>query len=263
MAVLNGDRVAYAVLRELSKAYFLGVGVSVRAVSRVYGVRPGSAYGYLRKLGEEGVAVKEGASVRLRSPAVARAFMEVLEAEAERLGLGEAERVLYLRVPDTLYYVATVSGRAFAPAPSVLVVDREAYSRLGNREKEVLRGFFGTVVAGSLRGRRRFFSWECMLALAEEPQAYADVLSYHPRPGQALYALVYSAEAGLESLSAIYGCCREGRCKKLLGAVAEALGISNIPHTDPASLTESDRAVLYEGLKALSEIPKLLNSVAC
>lgn len=123
----------------------------------------------------------------------------------------------------------------------------------------MLRDSFDAVVECSLRGRRYRFNWENGSTVASDPQAYADILSYHPYPEAVLYTMVYDLETGLNHPPPreVLDACSNARCTRLIGAIAYAMKLGDIPQVNPHELSEEEKTILYEGLKALTSIEKL------
>jgi len=258
LTLLRGDRVVYSVLRELAKAHRLGLGVSARAISRIYGVRSASVYEYLNRLEAEGLVVRKGREYVLTDGRVAETIRTLLEVEAEALGYSGGEFVFYTKVPDTMYYVASPPGKVFAPRRStVVVIDKRAYERLGGEDINALKSAYDAVVPATLRGRRRIFDWEVGLTRADYPWCYADLLSYHPFPFDAMYSLVYDVETGMLSLEEILKLCNNERCARIVKGLASKLGVNDVPHIPLDELSEEEKALVNEGLKALTKTPKL------
>jgi len=258
LALLRDDRVAYSVLRELAKACRLNLGVSARAISRIYGVRPASVYEYLSKLEKEGLVIRRDREYVLVDKRVAEAMTTLLELEAEALGYSGSEFVLYTKVPDTAYYTASPPSKVFAPRRStVLVIDRKVYGRLSDEDINALKSAYDAVVPATLRGRKRIFDWEVGLTRADYPWCYADLLSYHPFPFDAVYSLVYDVETGMLSLDEILKLCGNERCARIVRGLATKLGANGVPHISLDELSEEEKALVNEGLKALTRTPKL------
>jgi len=258
LTLLRGDKIVYSVLRELVKAYWLDLGVSTRMISRVYNVRPASVYEYLGKLETEGLVVRNGKEYVLTNRRIAEAVSALLEVEARALGYDDGELALYTKVPDTMYYVASAPGKVFAPKRStVLIIDRRAYGRFSNEDIKALEVTYDAVVSASLRGRRRIFDWEIGLTKADYPYCYADVLSYHPFPIDAVYSLVYDIEVEMLSLGEVLRLCRNERCARIIRGLASKLESSD---TSLIELSEEEKALINEGLKALAKTPKLYSS---
>jgi len=258
-ALLRGDRVVYSVLRELVKAHGLGLGVSARTISLVYGVRPASVYEYHGKLEAEGLVVSNGKEYVLTNRRVAEAVSALLKAEAEALGYSGGEFVLYTKVPDTAYYVSAPPSKVFAPKHStVLIIDRRVYGRLSSEDVNALKTTYDVVVPASLRGRKRIFDWEIGLTKAGYPYCYADLLSYHPFPADAVYSLVYDLETGMLSLEEVLKLCRNERCTRIIRGLASKLESNDIPLI---KLSEEENALINEGLKALTITPKLYSFI--
>jgi len=258
LTLLRGDRVAYSVLRELAKAYQLGLGVSARAISRVYGVRPASVYDYFNKLEEQGIVTRRGREYALTDRRIAEAVHTLLESEARALGYSGGELVLYTKVPDTAYYVSSAPGKVFAPKRSaVVVIDEKVYRRLSGEDVKALEITYDAVVSASLRGRRRIFDWEVGLTKADYPYCYADLLAYHPFPIDAVYSLVYDVEVGVLTLKEVLKLCRNERCARIVEGLASKLGSKDVPQISLTELSEEEKALVDEGLKALTKTPKL------
>lgn len=260
LSILRNNKVAYAVLRELVKGYKLGLGVSARAVSRIYGVRPASVYEYLETLKASSLVVKVGKEYKLVSNVVAETFTTILKAEATTLKLGDAERILYLVLPDTRYYIASISPKAFTTRPpTILFIDKNAWRTLSKQNKTVLRKCFDVIITKTLHGRIYSFSWDIMLSVAEDHQAYADILSFHPSPEACIYDLVYSIETGdnYPDPRKVYDRCSSIRCRKLIMALATLFKIDPIPKINLSELTEEEKTAFYESVKALTKTPKL------
>jgi len=255
LTLLRGDRVVYSVLRELVKAYRLGLGVSARAISKVYGVRPASVYEYLGKLESESLVVRNGKEYILVDERIAEAVHRLLELEAEALGYSGGEFVLYTKVPDVTYYIASPPSKVFALRRStVIVIDRKAYERLSNEDINTLKATYDVVVPAPLRGRKRIFDWEVGLTKADYPYCYADLLAYHPFPIDAVYSLVYDVEVGVLTLKEVLRLCSNERCAKIIRGLVSKLESSDIPLT---GLSTDEEALVNEGLKALTRTPKL------
>jgi len=258
LALLRGDMVVYSILRELAKAYRLGLGVSARAISRVYGVRPASVYDYLGRLKKEGLVIRRDREYVLVNKRIADAVHTLLELEAEALGYSGGEFVLYTRMPDTAYYIASPPSKVFAPKRStVVVIDRRVYSMLSGEDIRALETAYDAVVPATLRGRKRIFDWEVGLTRADYPWCYADLLSYHPFPFDAVYSLVYDVEAEMLSLGEVLRLCRNERCSKIVRGLASILGSKDAPQISLNELSEEEKALINEGLKALTKTPKL------
>jgi len=258
LALLRGDKVIYSVLRELAKTHKLGLGVSARTISRVYKVRSTSVYDYLNKLKGEGLVTRRGREYVLVNERVAEAVHTLLEVEAGMLGYSGGEFVLYTKVPDTAYYIASAPSKVFAPKRStVLIIDRRVYGRLSSEDINALKTTYDVMVSASLRGRKRIFDWEIGLTKADYPYCYADLLSYHPFPADAVYSLVYDLETGMLSLGEVLKLCRNERCTRIIRGLASKLESSDTPLIE---LSEEERVLINEGLKALTKTPKLYSS---
>jgi len=258
LTLLKGNKVVYSVLRELTKVYRLGLGVTARAISRIYRVRPASVYEYLDKLEEEGLVIRKGKEYILDDERVAEAIYTLLELEARTLGYSDGEFVLYTKVPDTMYYIASPPSKVLTlKCSTVVVIDRRAYERLSYEDIKTLETTYDAVASASLRGRRRFFNWETALTEADYPYCYADVLSYHPFPADAMYSLVYDLETGMLNLGEVLGLCGNERCIKIIRGLASKWGSKDVPQTSLTELSEEEKALINEGLKALTKTPKL------
>jgi len=259
LALLRGDRVVYSVLRELAKARKLGLSVSARAISRVYGVRPASVYNYLGRLENEHLVVRKGREYILVDERIAEAVYTLLELEAEVLVYSGGEFVLYTKVPDTAYYISSAPGKVFAPKRSaVVVIDRRIYGRLSSEDINTLKVTYDVVVPAPTRGRKRIFDWEVGLTKADYPYNYADLLAYHPFPADAVYSLVYDLETGMLSLKEILRLCNNERCARIVRGLASKLESNDTPLIE---LSEEERALINEGLKALTKTPKLYGGI--
>jgi len=258
LTLLRGDKIVYSALRELAKAYQLGLGVSARAVSRIYEVRPASIYDYLNKLEGEGVVVRNNKEYVLVDERIAEAVSALLEAEAKALGYSDGSFVLYTKVPDTMYYIVSPPNKVFASKRStVLIIDRRVYGRLSSEDVNALKTTYDVVVSASLRGRKRIFDREIGLTKADYPYCYANVLSYHPFPADAMYSLVYDLETGVLNLGEVLGLCDNERCIKIIRGLASKLGSKDVPQISLTELSEEEKALVDEGLKALTKTPKL------
>jgi len=256
---LRDDRVVYSVLRELVKAHKLGLGVSAGAISRVYGVRPASVYEYLGKLEAESLVIRKGREYMLVNERIVEAVHTLLEVEAGMLGYSGGELVLYTKVPDTAYYIASAPSKVFASKRStVLIIDRRVYGRLSDEDINALKSTYDVVVPASLRGRKRIFDWETGLAKADYLWCCADLLSYHPFPLDAVYSLVYDVETGMLSLKEVLKLCSNERCIKIIRGLASKLESKDTSLTE---LSTDEEALVNEGLKALTKTPKLHDSI--
>jgi len=255
LTLLRSDKIVYSVLRELAKSYLLGLGVSARTISWVYNVRPASVYEYLGKLETEGFVIRKGREYMLTDERIAEAVHRLLELEARTLGYSDGEFVLYTKVPDAMYYIASPPSKVFTLKPStVVVIDRRVYGRLSNEDIKTLEITYDAVVSVSLRGRRRTFDWEIGLTKADYPYCYVDLLTYHPYPADAVYSLVYDLETGMLSLKEILRLCNNEKCTRIIKGLASKLESSN---TSLIELSEEEKALINEGLKALTVTPKL------
>jgi len=258
LALLRGDRVVYSVLRELAKARKLGLGVSAGAISRIYGVRSASVYDYLSRLENERLVVRKGREYVLVDEKIAEAVRALLELEAEALGYSGGEFVLYTKVPDLMYYVASPPSKVFTLKRStVLIIDRRVYGRLSNEDIRALEATYDAVVPASLRGRRRVFDWEVGLTKADYPWCYADLLAYHPFPIDAVYSLVYDLETGMLSLKEVLRLCNNERCARIVRGLAMKLESKDAPQISLNELSEEEKALVDEGFKALTKTSKL------
>lgn len=125
--LLRGDIVVYSVMRELIKAYYLGLGVSPKTVSQVYDIEPELVYGYLEQLYRIEVVEKIDNTYKIVEGRVIEAFRSLLELEVEKLGLSVEKRILYLEIPDTMYYIVSLPSEYLGEEPlTALIVDREA-----------------------------------------------------------------------------------------------------------------------------------------
>jgi len=258
LTLLKGNKVAYSVLRELTKVYRLGLGVTARAISRIYRIRPASVYEYLDKLEEEGLVIRNGKEYMLVDERVAEAIYTLLELEARTLGYSGGEFVLYTEVPDTMYYIASSPSKVFTLKRStVVVIDRRTYEKLSGEDIKALETAYDIVVPAPLRGRKRFFNWETGLTEADYPWCYVDLLSYHPFPIDAMYSLVYDVEVGMLSLKEVLSLCNNEKCSRIVRGLASKLGLEDIQQISLNELTEEEKALINEGLKALTKTPKL------
>jgi len=258
LTLLRGDKVAYSVLRELAKGYRLGLGISVRTISKVYGVRPASVYDYLGRLENERLVVRKGGEYMLTDERVAKSVRTLLELEAETLGYSGGEFVLYTKVPDVAYYIASAPSKVFTVKRStVVVIDRRVYGRLSEEDINALKSTYDAVAPASLRGRKRIFDWETGLTKADYPWCYADLLSYHPFPADAVYSLVYDVETEMLSLGEVLRLCRNEKCTRIVRGLAAKLGSKDVPQIPLSELSEEEKALVNEGLKALTKTPKL------
>ncbi|RLF00110.1 MAG: hypothetical protein DRJ63_03410 [Thermoprotei archaeon] len=179
---LLDSKVKYATLVELVKAYLVDYPVSARKIVSVYRVDPATTYEFLRKMYRKGIVVKRSRGYILSDGKVSRKILElvetVLEEESDERGLKSSLRVLYTRVPSTLYYVSDPTvfrqywlGKIESP---LIFIDRVLERRVKLDEPKV--------VYVSLRGRDYVFSWEGLYSgfsiVASPEQSYADYLSY-------------------------------------------------------------------------------------
>ena len=106
--LLRGDIVIYSVMRELIKAYHLGLGVSPRTISQVYGVKLELIYEYLEQLYRMEIVKRIDNTYEITEKKIIEAFRSLLKLEAKKLRLSIEERILYLEIPDTMYYIASI-----------------------------------------------------------------------------------------------------------------------------------------------------------
>ena len=161
------------VLRELTKAYKLGVDISISRVIRVFNLNSSLTYKFVKELESEGIveSTKRG-WWRLRDNSRARSLAEfILSQPVESAFYKYFPEV----VPETYYYIAELPIQEWfgVKGYDLVIVDKRLKGRLNPPPRY-------KVVYTSLRGRSWRYDESFGASIGTLEQSLADLLSYDP-----------------------------------------------------------------------------------